>query len=444
MNKPVLFKNITVITPDISDVVVIPSCYVLVCDGKYRYVGTNCEDALKLIPTMDYDIYDGTDRILLPAFANAHTHLAMTLMRNNADDTTLHKWLFESIFPLEAKMRSQELNSGTMLGICEMIKNGIGACANMYMTQEDAMDSQSAIDTGIKMNTSIMGGSRDPVSGKYIIDKHAFDTVFDRYHNAADGRIKCGVLVHSIYLYDEEYYYRLADLAKSRNTFIHVHVSETKKEVDDCIQQYGMRPPAILEKMGIFSVPAIAAHCVFLDDQDRVILKRNNVTVVHNPTSNLKLGSGIADLKKLLDSNIQVALGTDGPASNNNLDLYQEMKLASFLAKGTNYDASVVPAQQIIRAATVSGMKGLGFENSGNVAVGMDADLQILNTKNPAMTPLGNPIAAVVYSANGSYVESLMVSGKMLMMNRELLTIDEEKALYEAKQSADFIYQRSK
>lgn len=440
MGKPILFKNITVVTPDESDVVTIPSCYVLVNDGRFQYVGTNYEDARKLIHAIDFDIYDGTDRILLPAFVNAHTHLAMTLMRNNADDTPLHRWLFESVFPLEAKMRSQDLNSGTMLGIAEMIKNGIGACANMYMTQEDAMDSQSAIDTGIKMNSVINGGAKDAVSGKYIIDKPAFDYVFDRYNNAADGRIRCGVLVHSIYLYDEEYYYGLADLARSRNTFVQVHVSETKKEVEECIHKYGMRPPVILEKMGLFSIPAIAAHCVFLDDTDREILKRNKVTVVHNPTSNLKLGSGIADLKLLLDDGIHVALGTDGPASNNNLDLYQEMKLASFLAKGTHYDASIVPAQQIIRAATIDGMTGLGFVNSGKIAVGMDADLQILNTRNPSMTPLGNPVTAVVYSANGSFVESVMVSGTMLMRNRELLTMDEEKVLYDAKMSADFIY----
>lgn len=447
MSKPILFKNITVVTPDNKSVTVKTSCHVLVYDGKYQYIGTSYEDAIKtlgdlnIVKVDEFDVYEGEGRILLPAFANAHTHLAMTLMRNNADDTTLHKWLFESIFPIEDRLRSQDLNSGTLLGIAEMIKNGIGACANMYMTQEDAMDSQAAIDSGIKMNTCIMGGSKDPVSGRFIINKPAFDHIFDKYNQAANGRIRCGVLVHSIYLYNEEYYYELADLARSRNTFVHVHVSETQKEVDDCLKKYGLRPPAILEKMGLFSVPAIAAHCVFLDDEDRLILKRNNVTVVHNPTSNLKLGSGIADLNKLLDSSINVALGTDGPASNNNLDLYQEMKLASFLAKGTGYDASVVPASQIIRSATINGMSGLGFLNSGKVAVGMDADLQILNTRNPGMTPLGNPISAIVYSANGSYVESLMVSGKMLMRNRELLTIDEEKVMYDANESAAFIYQ---
>jgi 5-methylthioadenosine/S-adenosylhomocysteine deaminase len=440
MNKPVLFKNITVVSPDDTDVTVSTGSHVLVADGKYRYIGTSYEDAVKIASKTSYEVYDGTGRILLPAFVNAHTHLAMTLMRNRADDTTLHSWLFDTIFPLEEKLRVQDFNNGTMLGICEMIRNGIGACANMYMIQEGAYDTQSAIDTGIKMNAVINGGAKNPATGRNQIDKPAFQAVFNRFNNAADGGIKCGVLVHSIYLYEEEYYYQLAELAKSENTFVHVHVSETQKEVDDCVRKYGMRPPAILEKMGMFRVPAIAAHCVFLDDSDRDILKRNNVTVVHNPTSNLKLGSGIAELKKMMDSGILVALGTDGPASNNNLDIYQEMRLASFLAKGTSHDASVVSAGQMVRAATINGMTGLGFQKSGKVEIGYDADLQILDTRNPAMTPLGNPVSALVYSAGGSHVESLMVSGRMLMRNRELLTIDEEKVLFNAKESADFIY----
>ncbi|MHB1484782.1 MAG: amidohydrolase family protein [Saccharofermentanales bacterium] len=439
MNKPILFKNITVVTPDDTGVAVIPSCYVLVIDGRYKYIGTSYKDVLNHVFHNDFDIYDGTNRILLPAFANAHTHLAMTLMRNQADDTTLHKWLYDVIFPLEANLRPQDLNSGTILGIAEMIKNGIGACANMYMTHESAMDSQAAIDSGIKMNTVIDSGHKDKSTGKYILDKAVFDNIFDKFDKAGNGNILCGVLVHSIYLYNEEYYYELAGLAKSKNTFIHVHVSETEKEVDDCFARYKMSPPAILEKMGIFDVPAIAAHCVFLDDNDRDIFKRNNVTVVHNPTSNLKLGSGIADLKKMLDSSINVALGTDGPASNNSLDIYQEMKLASLLAKGVNHDAAIIPAGEMLRMATINGMNGMGFKNSGRVSVGYDADLQIINTQTPSMTPLGNPVSALVYSTNAGCVESLMVSGKMLMKNKELLTIDEEKAIFEAKKSSNFL-----
>lgn len=440
MIKPIMFKDIIVVTPDEFDVKVIKNCFVVVFDGVYQYIGTDYNLAKSMLKDREYDEYNGKDRILIPAFSNAHTHLAMTLMRNSADDTTLHKWLFESIFPLEARLRPQDLNSGTMLGIAEMIKNGIGACANMYMTHEEAMDSQAAIDSGIKMNACINGGYNDALTGKYKIDENAFKKIFNEFNNAGNGKIKCSVLVHSIYLYDEDYYYGLSELAQNNNAYIHVHVSETEKEIDDCLSKYGVRPPVILEKMGIFSVPTIAAHCVFLDDNDREILRRNNVTVVHNPTSNLKLGSGIAQLTKMIDAGISVALGTDGPASNNSLDLYQEMKLASFLAKGTAKDASVLPASQILRAATINGMSGLGFKNSGKVSVGMAADLQILRTDLPAMTPLGNPVAAVVYSANGSCVESLMVDGKMLMKNRELLTIDEEKVMFDAKMSYEYLY----
>jgi 5-methylthioadenosine/S-adenosylhomocysteine deaminase len=440
MNNPIIFKNISVVTPSETGVKVINNCNVSVSGNNIQYVGYSFEDAIKSIGSETYETYKGDNRVIMPCFVNAHTHLAMTLMRNMADDTTLHKWLFDMIFPIEAKMRSKDLNSGTLLAIAEMIKNGIGVAANMYMTADDAMDSQTAIDTGIKLSTVLNGGSSEIGSGIYKVNEKEFDRVFNKYNLSGNGRVKCGVLVHSIYLYNESYYRELADLAKSRNTFTHVHVSETQREVSECIEKYNMRPPAILEKMGIFDVPSIAAHCVFLNDEDIQILKRNNVTAVHNPTSNLKLGSGFADIKKLFDESVNVALGSDGPASNNNLDIFQEMRLASYLAKGIYTDASVVPASQIIEAATINGYKGLGFTNSGRIEAGMEADLQIINMDTPSMTPSGNLISAIVYSANGSNVESMMVSGKMLMKNRVLLTIDEEKAKFEAKESSDYIY----
>ncbi|MHB1452557.1 MAG: amidohydrolase family protein [Saccharofermentanales bacterium] len=442
MTKSIIFKNISVISPDDQRVTYAADQFVAISEGKYAYVGVNLSDAVKSLENHEYEVYDGNNRILMPCFVNSHTHLAMTLMRNRADDETLHDWLYNTVFPLEANLRSEDLNSGTLLGIAEMIRSGSGACANMYMVADDAMDSDAAISTGIKLSTVINGGYRDTASGNFIIDNDYFDRVFNKYHLAADGRIRCGVLVHSIYLYDEAYYYGLAEIAKDRNTFVHVHVSETEKEVNDCFAKYQMRPSQILEKMGLFSVPSIAAHCVFLDDGDREILARNNVTVVHNPVSNLKLGSGFADIKKMTDSGIRVAIGTDGPASNNNLDIASDMRFAAYIAKGLNRSATAVNASDIIRMATINGMEGLGFEKSGKVEVGYNADLQIINIDTPEMSPLGDPISAIVYSMNANNVESLMVNGRMLMRNRELLTIDEEKAIYNAKKSSDYLYRQ--
>lgn len=442
MSKSTIFKNISIISPDDKNVIYSSNQFVAVSDGKYCYVGDNFSEAVKSLGNRDYESYDGANRILMPCFVNSHTHLAMTLMRNRADDESLHDWLYNTVFPLEANLRPVDLNSGTLLGIAEMIKSGSGACANMYMVADDAMDSDAAIASGIKLSTVINGGYRDLASGNFVIDNGYFDRVFDKYHMSAEGRIRCGVLVHSIYLYNEEYYYGLAEIAAKRNTFVHVHVSETEKEVTDCLDRYNMRPPQIIEKMGLFSVPAIAAHCVFLDDNDREILARNNVTVVHNPVSNLKLGSGFADIKKMAEAGIRVAIGTDGPASNNNLDISSDMRYAAYIAKGYNRSATAVSASDIIRMATINGMEGLGFEKSGKVEAGFNADLQIINTDTPGMSPLGDPISAIVYSMNADNVESLMVNGRMLMRNRELLTIDEEKAIYDAKKSSDYLYQQ--
>jgi len=441
MSRATIFRNIKVVTPDNGEVKVFNDFNVSVYKEKITYVGSSVDDAVKSVPaetTIDY--YDGKNRILLPSFVNSHTHLAMTLMRNHADDTILHKWLFDMIFPVEAKLRPVDINNGNLLGIAEIIRSGTGSCANMYMNYENATDAQLALDTGIKINTVFNGGKLDNLTGKFNIDKNYFNSFFNKYNNAGNGRVKCGVLVHSIYLYNEDYYYGLASLASENKTFIHVHVSETEREVNECIEKYNMRPPEILEKMGIFDVPCLAAHCVYLNDNDIRIFKEKNVTVAHNPVSNLKLGSGFADIKKLIDAGVNVSIGTDGPASNNNLDLYKDIRIASYLAKGLHKDASVVSASEILKSATVNGAKGLCFENTGEIRTGFDADIQIISTDNISMTPLGDPLAAIVYSADSNCVESLMVSGKMLMRKRELLTIDEEKVVFEANKSTRYLY----
>jgi 5-methylthioadenosine/S-adenosylhomocysteine deaminase len=443
-NKSIIFKNFTVITPEENRVITYENHHVAVEQGIIQYSGVDLSAAKQSIKDPNPDIYDGQYRILMPCFVNSHTHLAMTLLRNRADDVPLHQWLYDHIFPVEERMGTREFNTGTLLGIAEMIKNGIGVCANMYMTTEDAMDSQTAIDTGIKLNTVFVGGYKNPMTGKYVLDEKTFDRLHNIYHNSGNQRIKCGLLVHSIYLYDKDFYYTLAQFAMSRKTFIHMHISETQLEVLDCVRQYGARPPVVLESMGIFDSPVIAAHCVHLDDQDREILQKKQVTVVHNPSSNMKLGSGFADIKKILDAGINLALGTDGTASNNNLDIFQEMRFASYLAKGIYMDPTVVSVGDIIRAATVNGMRGLGYLNSGQIKTGMDADLQVIDTHNPSMSPVGNYQAAVVYSGSSSCVESLMVSGQMLMRKRELLTIDEEKAIFEAKESSASLYKSDK
>ncbi len=442
MNDGIIFKNITMITPEGSSAAVYHDQYIAVCDGRFSYIGTSEDDAARSIGTKRFSVYDGRHKILMPPFVNSHTHLAMTLMRNRADDQPLHEWLFNTIFPLEAEMRPIDLANGTLLGIAEMIRSGTGACANMYVMHEDAMDTEIAGETGIKLNTVISGGSRKAGTDRFEPDKAYFDHIFGKYNESFDQRVRCGILIHSIYLYDKEFYPVLIDMALKSKTFIHTHLAETKKEVDDCKNTYGMTPAAAMEKFGIFDVPVIAAHCVYLNDEDISILAEKKVNVAHNPVSNLKLGSGIADIRRITDSGINVCIGTDGPASNNNLDMVQDMRIAAYLAKGTACDPQAVTAGEIIRMATINGMEALGFSQTGKIKKGWKADLQIIDTDNEHMSPVGEPLSAVVYSMKSSDVESLMIDGRILMDHRTLTTIDIEKVIYEAERSSEYLYNK--
>ncbi len=423
------FQNIRVVTP-LSDgtVVSMPESYVSVKDGVIAYAGPSAEAARAVFADQSYETYNGKSKMLAPAMANTHSHLAMTLMRNQADDLNLHSWLFDVIFPRETRLNEKNVYVGTQLGIAEMIRGGIGASADMYYFSESV--AQASLDAGFRLNLCCDAKKPGP-DGKIVIDPDDLDHHLAAYHGK-DGLLQVSMLVHSVYLYEEGLYRELAQMAASSDCAVQVHIAETQKEIDDCQKKYNGRPAQVLQNFGFFKTPTLAAHCVFLDDSERNVLKNPNIVVAHNPSSNLKLGSGIAEVDKMLKAGIRVGLGTDGPASNNNLDLYKEMRLASFLAKGTSRDATVLPAGTIFNMATQQGMAGLGFKQSGRIEQGSAADLQVIDCDHPAMTPLGDPIAALVYSTDAARVESLMVNGSWLMNKNELVTLDEEKILHEA------------
>jgi 5-methylthioadenosine/S-adenosylhomocysteine deaminase len=222
---------------------------------------------------------------------------------------------------------------------------------------------------------------------------------------------------------------------------IQVHIAETRTEVANCIAKYGVTPAVALDNFGVFNKPCIAAHCVHLTDEDRRILSNPNITAVHNPSSNMKLASGFADLTKMKAAGMRVAIGTDGCASNNNTDMYQEMRLASFIAKASTYSPVNLTAEEVLVMATVNGYRGMGFTNCGRIAEGMSADLQIVNYDRPSMWPLGNPASALVYSAGIEAVESVMIAGRFVKYKGELTTIDLEKVKAETAKRAAYITQ---
>ncbi len=441
MKPSILFKNIHVISavPDpLLPWLSMENAWVAIKDGLISCVSDNRQDAAETLDGSDYSEYDGRHKLLMPALANLHGHIPMTLFRNQADDTNLHDWLFNVIFPREAKLDEAMVSKGTRLGLAEMIRSGTGAAADMYYHHEAA--ASAAQEAGLRLNFCCDCKSKD-ASGKDQVQQALLEQAMKLAEQAPDDLLRASMLVHSVYLYEADVYPQLAQLAESLNCPVQVHVSETRKEVVDCLQKYGQRPPKQLADFGFFKTSTLAAHCIHLDDEDRQILASPTITCVHNPASNLKLGSGFADLRAMMNADIQLGLGTDGAASNNNLDLFRDMRLAAFLAKGLSGDAGMMSAETILRMATVDGMQGLGFDQSGLIAEGFAADLQVIDLNQIELTPLGNPVSALVYSGSGSYVESLMVAGRWLMEKRELKTLDEEKVIFEAGQASEWLNQ---
>ncbi len=437
MTDSVLFRRINVVTP-LPDGTqqILEDAWVVVSNGLIHYVGLDEIAARTLIGNLagnNFETYEGARRILWPAMANTHGHIPMTLMRNQADDHNLHDWLFNHIFPREKRLTAQHVYRGTMLGLAEMIRSGTGTAADMYYYSDQV--AEAALQAGLRLNVCC-DGKAPGHDGRQHLLPGALEQFIRDWQGQGNGRIQVALMVHSIYLYEPYLYAELAAAIRETGCFVQVHVSETAREVEECLDRYGCRPPQKLAEFGLFAGPTIAAHCVYLNDEDRHLLAENNVLVAHNPSSNLKLGSGIADVAAMLEAGVRVGLGTDGAASNNNLSLYHEMRLASFLAKGTSGNAARLPASQVIRMATLDGQRGLGFAQCGCIAAGWQADLQIVDADMPSMWPLGDPAAALVYSADSANVESLMVAGRWLMRRRSLLTLDEERIKYEALQSA--------
>lgn len=374
----------------------------------------------------------GKRKLAMPGLVNAHTHCGMTTMRNSADDLPLHKWLFEKIFPIEDKMTDDDVYWGTLLGAAEMLRSGTTAFADMYLHMDAA--AKAIYETGMRANLS-----RSPLEFHTEGELKAVDTFNEcrSYHREwngrASGRIKVYIEVHSTYLFDIESLKRAANLARELQTGIHIHLLETAKERADSFEKYGKSPVEICVETGIFDVPVIGAHLVHVLNEDIEMLRAAGVHAAHNPTSNLKLGSGISPVPAMLDAGVNVALGTDGAASNNNLNMFEEMHLAALIHKGAAQNPELVTARQVFLMGTANGARAIGFGNeTGAIRPGMKADIVLLDTDKPHLYPLNDPHSAVVYSAQGGDVDTVIVDGAILMENRELKTIDEERVKFEA------------
>jgi len=388
------------------------------------------------------EVIDAKGKLVMPGLVNAHTHAAMSLLRNYADDLPLEQWLFDKIFPVEDKLTAEDVYWASMLSIIEMIRSGTTCFADMYFFMEEV--AKAVAESGIRANLS--RGLICPTEDYDINnDNRIIETreLFNNWNGKENGRIKVYVAPHSVYTCCPSYVQDAVNLAKELNTGIHIHLLETKVEAEDSIKKFGCTSIEHCDKMGMFDVPTIAAHCVHLTDNDIQILANKKINVAHNPGSNLKLGSGIARLPDMLQKGINVALGTDGPASNNNLDMFEEIRFSALISKGYQMNAVLINAADALKMGVNNGAKALGFGNElGQINSGMKADLIIIDTDRVNYIPENNMISALAYSSNSQDVNTVIVDGKVLMKDHRLNTIDEEKVKFMVRKKAKDLINR--
>jgi 5-methylthioadenosine/S-adenosylhomocysteine deaminase len=384
--------------------------------------------------------YDGRGKLLMSGFFNAHAHTPMTLMRGYGENLDLHSWLRDMIFPYEAKMRGEDAYWGTMLGIAESLRFGIVSATDMYNFCDDM--ARAYIETGMKVNigcTLLAHNDRDLKDQPCFAEAEAFIRDF---HGAGEGRVIADVALHAEYTSTPKVVRQAAEWTQAQGLRMHVHVSETKSEVEGCLARRGMTPPAYLNSLGLFDPPTTAAHCVWLQGDDFALLAEKGVTVASCPASNLKLASGVLNMPALLRAGVPVALGTDSVASNNNLNFIGEMRLFALLHKGIWNDPTLIAPQDALRAATTVGALSQGRVSSGRVAVGGAADLIVLDLNAPQLHPVHHLVNNLVYSATGAEVCLTMADGQVLYKDGEYLTLDIEKVQYEADRTAHAVLKR--
>ena len=415
-----LIKNVTAVTMD-DEGHLYSDAYIAIKDGKISYIGTEApqEQAERII--------DGRGMIAMPGLVNTHSHAAMSLMRGYADDYVLQEWLNDHVFPIEGKLVGDDVYWAMLWAQAEMLATGTIAYTDMYMHLPKM--AQAAVDGGLYANISNGAMCFNPAG-------YCFDTdgvtgqnreVLERFHQADNGRVKLDVSIHAEYTSFPGLWQDFSAYAAENGLNMHIHLSETRAEHENCIAKYGKTPAAILAENGVFNTRATAAHCVWVSDADMDLLREKQVTVAHNPVSNLKLASGIAPVARMLEKGVNVALGTDGVCSNNNHDLFEEIKLAALLQKGVSGDPRLVSAQQALKMATRAGAFAQGREQEiGQLKEGFDASLILVDTGKPGLYPVHNPVSTLAYSARGGDVYLTMIRGKVLYENGIYTALDME------------------
>ena len=423
----ILFQNVQVVCGGFQ------TACVVVSGDRISYIGENAPAGQK------FDrVINGRGKALLPGLYNAHTHSPMTLLRSYADGHNLQDWLENYIFPVEDRMCDDDAYAGACLAVMEMLATGTVCFNDMYMFMGAV--AKACAESGMKANLArcVVNFSDENLED----DSRFLEAVrlFEEYNGFDGGRILVDFAPHSVYCCTPKGLSFAAELAQRFGTRIHVHLSETVKENDDCQAQFGATPAKLLEQAGIFEVPATLAHCVHLSEADMDILEKNGASVCYNPTSNLKLGSGIASVDRFLARGINVALGTDGASSNNNLNMFEETHLASLITNGVRQNPTAIGAADAFYMATRGGALAMGRADCGEMKEGFKADLVLVDLNRPHLKPMHSLMSNAVYAMQGSDVTMTMVDGKILYENGEFKTIDAEKVYALAEKSKKHLF----
>jgi len=426
----IIIKNAYILTmdPDKED---IENGVVVIENGKIKELGNSTQSKAD-------KVIDAEGNVVMPGLVNTHCHAGMTLFRGYADDMPLQDWLENHIWPAEAKVSDEDIYIGTQLACLEMIKSGTTAFADMYIHMDKV--AQAVEESGIRAALSY--GMID------FGDKEKADAELEEgirfvreWNGKADGRITTMYGPHAPNTCSRDFLIRVKEQAVKDNVRIHIHVLETEAELNYMKEQFGVCSIHFLKDIDFWGDDVLAAHCIWLSDGDIKILAEHGVNISHNVTSNMKLASGIAPVAKLLAVGANVSLGTDGCASNNNLDMFEEMKTAALLQKVSIMDPTVLPARQVLEMATVNGAKALGIK-SGMIKEEYNADLIIVDMNKPHLTPAYDIASHMVYAVNGRDVKTTIVNGKILMENYEVRCLDEQSIIEKMKKTSKDLVSR--
>ena len=428
-----LFKNADILLFENGIYNVIKNAYLAVDGDRIAYIG-------KDMPDGDYDtVKDMTGKLLMSGLYNCHNHCPMVLLRGVGSDLPLNEWLFNKVFQIEDKLTAEEIYAGTNLALLEMLAGGTVSFSDMYF--EPQVTAKAVAEAGMKANLTRPVQSFDPNEEPNDSFRIAQSLeLYDKWNKAENDRILIDFSIHAEYTCTEKIARAYSEECNKRGGLMHIHLSETVKEHNECKEKYGKTPTEWFNDLGTFDSRAFAAHCVTLEDSDMEILLNKGVNVVHNPSSNMKLGSGFARVQKMLDMGINVALGTDGAASNNNLDMIEEMHLASIIHNGYMQDATVMNADTVIKMATKNGALLQGRNDCGELKVGNKADIIAISLDKPHLRPVIDEKALITYSAQSSDVCMTMVDGKILYENGEYTTLDKEKIYYGIEKAIKKLY----